>query len=71
MRLRYLKPVDFPAPSIVKKNSAFLLNGSITESEKELHVSNRSVASQSKSKEFLEVENTRNSDLNLQVAQIA
>lgn len=51
----YLKPVDFPAPAIIKK-PAFLLNESITGSEKELHGSNRSVASESKIKEFLEVE---------------
>ena len=51
----YLRPVDFPAPAIIKK-SAFLLNESITGSEKELHGSNRSVASESKIKEFLEVE---------------
>ena len=50
----YLKPVDFP-PSIVTK-SAILLNGNVTGSEKELHGSHRSVASESKSRDFLEVE---------------
>lgn len=50
----YLKPVDFPSAIINK--SAILLNGSIAGSNKELHGSHRSVASESKVRDFLEVE---------------
>ena len=50
----YLKPVENILPAYNKP--AFLLNGSVTGSNKELRGSNRSVASETKVRDLLEVE---------------
>ena len=50
----YLKPVENIV--LAHKKPAFLLNGNVTGSNKELRGSNRSVASETKVKDLLEVE---------------